>query len=395
MKVLVVHNFYQHPGGEDGVFADEANLLERHGHSVYRYEAHNDEIRDMSGFQRLAAGAGTIWNRNSHRTITDIIRKERPDVMHVHNTLPLLSPAIYHAARDEGVAVVQTLHNYRMLCPGALFYRDGKICEDCLGKAPLPAIVHGCYRDSTVASGAVAAMLITHRLMGTWTRTINRYISMTQFGKSKFVAGGIPDEKIIVKPHFVNADLQPGDGNGGYVLFVGRLTDDKGIPVLLDAWMRQRTDLHLKIAGDGPVRDTVEEACRENPTIEWLGQRNSKEIYELMSKAAAVVVPSVWYETFGRVVAESFAVGTPVIVSRIGAIEELVDSGRTGMHFSPGHGQDLAERFNWLADHPDELKEMRRQARSEYERRFSSDENYRQLIAVYDEAIADVNVALA
>ena len=390
MKVLVVHNYYQQPGGEDGVFEDESALLERKGHPVVRVAVHNDSIDTMSVLQRAAAGVGTIWSRTSYAQVAEILERERPDVMHVHNTLPLLSPAIYHAARKHGVAVVQTLHNYRMLCPGSLFYRDGKICELCLGKMPLPAVVHRCYRGSTVASGAVAAMLVTHRALGTWNQAVNRYISMTDFGKSKFVEGGIPQEKIVVKPHFVNADLRPGPGDGGYILFVGRLTVDKGINVLLEAWSKQKTDLKLKIAGDGPLREDVLKAAAENEGVEWLGQRKPAEIYDLMASACAVVVPSVWYETFGRVVAESFAVGTPAIVSRIGAIEELVDEGRTGLHFSPGDPVELADQINWMSANHAARDEMRREARRVYEEKFSTDSNYRQLISVYREAIEDV-----
>src|ERR1700733_6841799 len=261
MNVLLVHNFYQQPGGEDQVFADEGKLLEQHGHSVSHFTMHNDAVEGMGKF---ALARKTIWNKDSQQSLRQAIRNARAEVVHFHNTFPLISPAAYYTAHEEECGVVQTLHNYRLLCPGATMYRDGKVCEECMGKlGPWPGVLHGCYRNNRLATAAVAAMITFHRKRGTWQNQVDVYIALTQFGRGKFIAGGLPGEKIVVKPNFVDPDPQPGSGDGGFALFVGRLTEEKGIATLLKAWksLSNRTGLSLKIAGDGPMRDSVVQAC--------------------------------------------------------------------------------------------------------------------------------------
>ena len=396
MRVVVAHNFYQQPGGEDGVFYDECALLEANGHDVTRLERHNSALQD-GGMSRLSLAVGTVWSREAYGEVRELIRETRADVLHVHNTLPLLSPSIYHAARAEGAAVVQTLHNYRILCAGALFYRDGRVCEDCLGSRLATAgIRHGCYRGNRAATASVAASTSWHWMAGTWTRTVNRYIAMTNFGKSRFVAGGIPEERIVVKPHFVRNAPKAGEGDGSYVLYVGRLTEEKGVNVLARAWAQQHSDMKLRIVGDGPERAALESLANSHGgshgDVVLHGQKTPEEVLELMGRAVAVVVPSTWYETFGRVVTESLACGTPVIVSDIGAIAELVDDGVTGFRFKPGDAEELASRLQWVADNTAALPAMRSAARAAFKSRYTPDANYPQLMKVYESAIEDARL---
>lgn len=382
MKILLAHNEYQQPGGEDQIFRSEAALLEAHGHQVLRYAAHNDRV---AGMNPVALAGSTVWNRASYRELQSMIRRERPQVAHFHNTLPLISPAGYYAAKAEGVPVVQTLHNYRLLCPNALFFRDGHVCEDCQGKwIPWPGVLHACYRESRPASAAVAAMLTTHRALRTWTEQVDVYISPSEFTRKKLVQGGLPEEKVAVKPHFVHPRPEVGEGRGGYAVFVGRLSPEKGIDTLLSAWESLGGELRLKIVGDGPLASRVAEATRRMPKVEWLGRRPSDEILRIMGDAVLVVVPSKIYETFGRVVIEAFAKGTPVVGTNLGAIAELVEHGRTGVHCRPGDPKDLAAQVRWALAHPAELERMRMEARREFEARYTSERNYQTLKEIYE-----------
>lgn len=385
MKILAVHNRYQRPGGEDQVFVDETALLETRNHRVLRYEVHNDQVKHVN---HLTLAKDTIWNTSAYRELRALIRRERPDVVHFHNTLPLVSPAGYYAARAEGVPVIQTLHNYRLLCPVALFFRDGRVCEDCMGKAvPWPGVVHGCYQGSRAASGVIATMLTVHRALRTWTEMVDVYVALTEFARNKFVEGGLPAGKIVVKPNFVVPDPGRGQGGGGYALFVGRLAPEKGTGTMLAAWDRLGTRIPLKIVGDGPLKDQVVEAAARRSNVEWLGHRPVADVHALMRKADMLVFPSQWYETFGRVAAEAFAAGTPVIAANIGAVAELVEHGRTGLKFRPGDPEDLVTQVEWALSHSAELRRMREEVRAEFEARYTAERNYRALMEIYQAAL--------
>lgn len=385
MRILTVHNFYQQPGGEEQIFATESALLEAHGHEIVRYTLHNDEIK---GASPLRLAKNTVWNSEVYQAVRSLIRQEKPQIAHFHNTFPMISPAAYYAAQDEGIPVVQTLHNYRLLCPNALFFREGRVCEDCLGKPiPLPGVIHGCYRGSRPASALVAATISFHSLLGTWSRAVDVFVAYSQFAMDKFVQGGLPAEKFAFKTNFLHPAPQPGDGKGGYGLFVGRLSVEKGLGVMLDAWRQLGGKVPLKILGDGPMAGLVKEAMQEMPEIEWLGRRPFEEVYDIVGDAAFLVFPSEWYETFGRVAIEAFAKGTPVVASKIGAIAELVDHQRTGLLFRPSDPIDLATQINWLLDHPQELCQMRQIARAEFEAKYTAKDNYKRLIEIYETAI--------
>ena len=383
-----MHNHYQQPGGEDQVFAAEGDLLETRGHRVVRYTSHNDRVRGVS---RLALAKTTVWNGDAYRELRALIRKERPEVAHFHNTFPLISPAAYYAARAESVPVIQTLHNYRLLCPNALFFRQGGVCEDCLGKTfAWPGIAHACYRESRSSSGAVAAMQTTHRAAGTWTRAVDTYIALTEFARQKFVEGGLPADRIAVKPNFVSPDPGAGDAGGGYVLFVGRLSQEKGVETLLAAWKQLQGKVPLKILGDGPLARTVAEAAKQFKEVEWLGRQPKDRVLAFMKDARALIFPSVWYEGFPMVIAEAYAVGLPVIASNLGSMSSLISHRRTGLHFCPGNSKDLATQVTWASEHPAQLKLMRTAARAEYEDKYSAERNYQMLTNIYRTAVERV-----
>jgi glycosyltransferase involved in cell wall biosynthesis len=382
MRILSIHNGYKIRGGEDESCAAEQTLLREKGHQVDIYEEHNDRIDQLSS-SRVALK--TVWSNEAYQAVKQVLRQEKYQIIHGQNTFPLISPSVYFAAKDAGVPVVQTLRNYRLLCPNALFFREGKICEDCLGKpVPYPGVVNQCYRNSTAASAGVATMLITHRLIQTWKQKVDLYIALTQFARQKFIEGGFPPEKIIVKPNFVAFDPGVGEGNGNYALFVGRLSVEKGLDILLKAWEQIDQKLSLKIVGDGPWADRVVEAAKRYPSIEWLGRLPMSDVYDLMGQAKFLVFPSKWYETFGRVAVEAFAKGTPVIAADVGAIAEVVESGLTGLRYDPNSPEELAAQVEWLLAHPDQLAQMRLAARHEFESKYTAEKNYQQLIAIYD-----------
>lgn len=384
--VLLVHNYYQQPGGEDEVFRGEMAMLEARGHAVSTYTRSND---DLKGLGAVARARLTLWNHTTYRELRALIRKNRPSVMHVHNTLPLVSPAAYYAARAEGVAVVQTLHNYRLICPSATLYRDGRRCEDCVGKAvPWPGVVHACYRDSHAASAGVAALLTAHRAAGTWNRAIDIYIALTDGMRLKLVDGGLPGERVRVKPNFVQRDPGVGSRNGGYMLFVGRLEEIKGVHSLLRAWRILGDQIPLKVVGDGALCDVVRRAAHEQPRIEWLGQQGRERVQELMRNAYALIFPSVWYEPFSLVVLEALAAGVPVIGSNLGSVASVVQHERTGLHFGAGDEQALAAAVARAWSEPEAMAVMARHARQEYEKKYTPEANYQALIDIYAQASA-------
>lgn len=381
MRILCVHCRYRIRGGEEEVFEAEINLLRQNGHIVDIYEDNNFRIDELSKTNLVLK---TIWSQEAYEAVITLLKKTAYDLVHVHNFFPLISPSIYYAAKAEGVPVVQTLHNYRLLCPNGLFFRQGKVCEDCLGKPiPLAGAWHSCYHESRSASIATVGMLSLHRAMNTWNKLVDRYIVLTEFAKQKFIQGGLPAAKIAVKPNFVALNPQIGSGAGGYFLYVGRLSVEKGIDVLLNAWELLDYKVPLKIVGDGPLSERVIEATERSRQIEWLGKQPLDRVYELMGEATAVIIPSKWYETFGRVAIEAFAQGTPVIASQIGALAELVDSERLGLLFHPGDARDLANKVQWLIDRPEKLAFMGIESRKEFTAKYTAEINYQQLMAIY------------
>jgi glycosyltransferase involved in cell wall biosynthesis len=383
LRILLLHNFYREPGGEDGVVLQEKALLEAKGHDVDLFSVTN---KSFSGVVQTASIAcGTVYSRKSRALLQGKINAFRPDLVHVHNFFPQLSPSIYYACGAARLPVVQTLHNFRLICPNALLFREGRPCEKCIGKSiAWPGVVNACYRNSHAGTAVVAATAGVHRISHTWSRAVHAYIALSNFARSKFIAGGVPAARLFVKPNFVMPDPAPGKRHGDFAIFVGRLSSEKGVTTLLSAWAKL-SGRKLTIVGDGPLRSLVEQA--HGSRIQFFGRQPGQRVLELLGAADFLVFPSECYENFPRVIAEAFARGTPVLGSDLGSTREILDAGRTGLLFRPGDDQDLSQKAEWLFTHPDELRAMSEAARRSFETNYCSDRNYDQLIHIYQAAI--------
>lgn len=379
-RVLVVHNGYQQRGGEDSVVEAELALLRSGGHAVEAYVRHNDEIDALS---RAALARDALWSRRTQSEVGAIVARFRPDVIHVHNTHPLISPSLYWAAARSQVPVVQTLHNFRLLCPQGMLLRDRRVCEDCVGRVPWRGVVHRCYRDSAAQSAVVAATVTLHRGLGTWRHKVRRYVALNAFCRDVFVRGGLPAERVVIKPNFV--DVVPaatGERDGG--LFVGRLSVEKGVGVLAAA-LRRQPDVAVDVIGAGEC----EAELAGVPNARRRGFLTMPEILQRMRAARWLVLPSLWYENFPRTIVEAYACGLPVIASRLGALPELVDEGVTGLLFEPGSAEDLARVMHWAETHPDDMARMGAAARARYDDLYTPERNLQMLNSIYADAIAE------
>lgn len=381
MRILTVHNAYQQKGGEDSVVESEIALLRSYDHQVACYSRHNDEIAEMS---QASLVTQTLWSSRSKAAIERLIADFQPDVIHVHNTFPLISPSLYWAADVTAVPVVQTLHNFRLLCPQAMFLRDGKVCEDCLGKLPWRGVVHACYRDSAAQSAVLGGMLVLHRALGTYRSKVTRYIALNEFCRNKFIEGGLPAKRIAIKPNFVDSPAPEARERHGF-LYVGRLSPEKGIATLAQAALLAPA-ASLRVAGSGPEQHVLQGIS----SVELLGPLANHDISREMNQAVALVLPSIWYENFPRTLVEAFACGLSVIASRLGAMAELIEEGKTGLLFEPGSAADLAKKMAWAEENPVAMRQMGKRARLEYEAKYSPSRNYEQLMAIYGEAIAEM-----
>ncbi len=365
------------------VFASEKALLSQKGHDVYELTADNAAI---DGTSRVQAAVETVWSRSFQRILDAKIDQVRPEIIHFHNTFMTISPAAYYTAHQRGIPVVQTLHNYRLICPAATFYRDGQICEACQGlTVPLPSIRHACYHHDRAATSVVAAMLTFHNLLRTWSSKVDRFVVLTQFAKQKFAESGLPADKLVVKPNFLMDDPGTGQRRGGYALFVGRLSEEKGVGTLLESW-REVRDLPLKVVGDGPLMPALRSMVQAYglTNVELLGQCSHDETVELMQAAYCLVFPSEWYEGLPMTIVEAFACGVPVIASKVGAMCELVADNETGIFFTAGDPTNLAKtvRQAWAA--PDDMERMSRNARREFLTKYTAEHNYELLSLTYN-----------
>jgi glycosyltransferase involved in cell wall biosynthesis len=380
MRILQVHNSYRHLGGEDSVVRAESALLRSHNHEVESYSRNNDDISTMA---KIAVAQQTLWSSRTTHDLTNLISKFFPDVIHVHNTVPLISPSLYWAAGQVGVPVVQTLHNFRLMCLNGLFLHEGRVCEDCQGHIPWRGVLKKCYRGSSAASAVLASTISLHRALGTYDNKVMRYIAFNDFCRDKFIEGGLPAERIVIKPNFVDSPAPQDLARNGF-LFVGRLSLEKGLDVLVGA-VSLLPAVQLRVAGVGPKAAKLDGIAG----VTTLGSLVGSAVRDEMNNATALVVPSICYETFGLVVIEAFATGLPVIASRIGALESLVRDNETGLLFEPGNVQDLARKLAWAQAHPDAMAEMGRKARLQYEAEFTAERNYGQLMEIYETSIRE------
>ena len=389
MKIIIVHNHYRQPGGEDVVFEQERELLRRNGHEVRVYCRSNRDVDSYTGVKRLVLLHTAIWSSYTYEEFSELLRSEKPDLVHIHNTWVMISPTVYVACKEAGVPVVQTFHNYRLLCPAGTFFRDGRTCEECMDHGQWRSVVHGCYRDSRLTTAAKAIMLATHRLRGTWAG-IDCYITLSQFSRNQFLRGGFPAEKLFVKPNFVHPDPGVCADKADYALFIGRLSPEKRVSTILSAWAQVGVPIELFIIGGGPeAADLRKEAARRDLThVHFQGYLPRDQALAFMHRARFLVFSSEWYENFPVTIAEAFACGVPVICSAMGAMQEIVEDGRTGLHFIPGHAADLAAKVEWAWNHPDRMQEMGKEARREFETKYTAEKNYPQLMEIYRHAVA-------
>jgi len=388
MKILLVHNYYRFPGGEDEVFKNEAALLRENGHDVSLFTVSNVDFKGIENAIRV--GVNLTYSQRSRNEISKAIQECGPDIVHVHNFFPLLTPSIYDACRQQGVPVVQTLHNFRPICAGSYLSRNNVPCEKCVGGSHIWGVIHRCYRRSSLATLAVARMNRFHRARGTWRERVDAFITPSKFMRSRFIVGDFPADKIFAKPNFVtdwvssqeiaNTDLEK-DRSGA--LYAGRLSAEKGIDVLLKAW--DGVGLELAIAGQGLLYEDLSKLCR--PNIKVLGHLSLEDLHQKMLRAQFLIVPSLWYEGLPMVVLNAFACGLPVIASRLGSLAELVEDGVTGLHFTPGDAGDLKEKVLWANRNPERLVAFGRNARASYELKYTPERNYEKLMEIYQFAI--------
>lgn len=380
--MAILHNFYLGRGGEDIVFKAEAGLLQGQGHEVLTYTVSNEEIHRLKPWQAMRMA---IWNASIYRELRQWFREQRPSVAHFHNILFVLSPSAYQAAYDEGVAVVQTLHNYRLICPGGQLLRNQCPCELCVGK-PLPVwgIYYGCYKNRLATIGTTLHILRQRPL---WQYAVQSFIALTEFSRQKFIQGGLPVDKIVVKPNFVAPDPGEGAHTGNYVLFVGRLSKEKGIEVMLQAWAELPSSIPLKIVGNGPLAERVQQVTACHPHIEWLGHQPREKVLQLMQDARLLVFPSVCYENMSVSLVEAMATGLPAVASGHGSMASMIQHGQTGWLFEPGNPEALRRQVQEVWDSPAVLRQVGQSARMEYLQKYTPERNYEQLISIYERAI--------
>lgn len=382
MKVLVLHNAYQQRGGEDVMVESEVEMLRASGHDVRVEYVSNDYIVGVKDKAR-------VFMRSSYdpartKWAVELVQSHGAEVVHIHNFWPLLTPAVHRGATQAGAAVVQTLHNYRLLCSGGIFLRDGAVCEKCLNSTPAWGVIHRCYRGSLPGSLAAAAMQMRARQSGVWQRDVHRFIALTGFARAKFIEGGLPAERIVVKPNTLAVSGSPIDKQRNGILFVGRLSPEKGVSTLVEA-AKSVPDLSVAIAGDGPGRATLEAAAP--PNVRFLGSVSGIKIRELMSAAQVLVMPSISYEGFPVTLLEAFSCRLPIIVSRIGSLENLVSHGKTGLHFEAANAQQLSEHLKLLIETPEYFTKMGKNAYTEFNTRYTVKRNSDQLENIYRDAI--------
>jgi glycosyltransferase involved in cell wall biosynthesis len=383
MKILVIHNRYKILGGEDLSTEAEVTLLKCNGIEVHTFYVDNADI-DIKHKSSLALN--TVWSNRYYKEIIDLIEKEKYTIVHVQNFFPLLSPSIFYACQKSNTKVVMSVRNYRLICPNAQMYVNGQICTACVGKKiPFRAITKKCYRKSAATSAAVVAMLSFHNFLNTWKNKIDGYICVSEFVKSQLMLGGFEGDNIYVKHNFVRTDIQPSFEDGDYYIFAGRLSEEKGIDILLKSF--KNNSKKLIVVGSGPMSDTVSAFARENPNVVYLGKRPLDEIYQLISKAKALIFPSKWHEPFGRTIVEAFAHGTPVIGSAMGGITELITNHYNGFLFNPHDEQGLEKAIRMLESVQD-IRTIRKNTYATYQKSFLPADNFSKIMSIYQQVLS-------
>jgi glycosyltransferase involved in cell wall biosynthesis len=391
-KILLIHESYAVAGGEDTAVDADLALLEANGHRVTQWRVSNRDILRRSTLHRVPLLWQTTWSTYGYSQISDLINRIRPDIVHFHNTLPLISPSAFHAASRLPCAVVFTLHNYRLGCAVGTYSRNGMPCERCTTHSVLSGIYYGCYRGSRLQTAAVAAMQTFHRAIRTWERCVDAFITMTAFAKGKMTALGLPGERIHIRPSPVIPPTSPEQGTADYAIYAGRLSDEKGIRTLIQA-ARLQPDLSFVVLGEGPLEAQVRESVASGRlNIALHGHTGYDEALRWISKARVLVFPSNCYETFGRAIVEALSLGVPVVASRLGAISEIIADGKEGFLVEPGDATGLADRVHRIMRNDELRTRMSAAARERYESQYSSATSYSSLIAIYQAALSSARL---
>jgi len=391
MRILIVHNKYQQAGGEDAVVKSEHALLKDFGEDVHIYERSNEEISCYNGIEKLSFFRDLGWSNSSYNDMRSLLQKLRPDAVHFHNIFFILSPSVYWACKAEGIPVVQSLHNFRLLCSNALLFREKKVCEECIEKKTLwRGALHGCYKDSRLLTALVICMLRKHWKKKAWVNMVDQYITATEFTRQKYIAVGIPEEKITLKPNTLYPDSVDDSIDGEYALYVGRLSTEKGVPTLLDAW-KEVDDIPLKIIGDGPMRKQLKaySDSKDIKNVDFLGYISQDRYDKYMRGAKFLVFPSICYENFPRIISEAFAYGIPVVASSLGGMSEIIEDRKTGFMFKPGDSHDLASKIRQIAGDGNILSIIRENMHHKHKQDYSPARNYEILTNIYKKVVGN------
>lgn len=388
MRILIIHNHYKQVGGEDTVFFAEAELLRENGNEVETLAFSNNNVNSTA--EKLQAAIGVVYNAKSAGIIERKLKAFKPDVVHVHNFFPLVSPSVFYVCKKHQIPVVMTLHNYRLICPSALLYYKDKVQTESIDKIfPISAIKSKVYRDSAFQTASVVLATGVHKLLGTWQNKVDRFIGLTAGAVELFQNSSLQPrpQQLVVKPNFT-ADLGIGAENrSDYFLFVGRLTPEKGIETMLKA--HQKKPFHLKVVGDGPLREFVEAYAADNPKLEYLGFQKRDRVVEELKQARALIFPSEWYETFGMTIVEAFSTGTPVIAAKIGGAAHLVEHMKNGLHYEPKEAEGLAAQVARLLDDQKLAAKLGIEARASYLESYTPQANYKMLIDIYSDVVTE------
>lgn len=392
MKILLIHNSHRSgsSSGDDIVFKKESYLLEKHSHQIIRFNPSNDDFDKSSSAKKIFTAFQIPWSFSSYSKIKKELIKKKPDVIHIHNFFPLLSPSIYHAIHSAGIPVVQTLHDFRFLCPTAFLMRDEHICDECKDGAFIKSIQYGCFKNSRLQSIPVALMHKLHHFLKSYTKKIDAYICLTKSQKTLFLEAGFDNERLFIKPNFIEDTFEEArsEKQGEYAVFIGRLGKEKGLKTLIEAW-KHLPDVPLKIIGDGPDAEEFSSLAHnlniEN--IDFLGYMPHHECMKLLGEASFLVMPSIWYETFGLTIVEAFSHCKPVVASNMGAMADIVKDGETGLLVEAKNAKDLADKAKWLWNNPEECLRMGQNARREYKEKYTHEKNYEMLMNIYQAVI--------
>ncbi|MDC0249424.1 glycosyltransferase [Flavobacteriales bacterium] len=382
MKILIIHNTYQHKGGEDMVMLLERSLLEKYGHELYDYFVSNDSIKGP--YQMIKTFINITYSNHQKDKISECLQKINPDIVHVHNFFPLITPSVFDACIENEIPVVHTLHNYRLICPSALLMHNNKIYEKSILKNAFATVADKVYRDSYFGTYAVARMIEYHKRNKTWETKVSQFIALTDFAKSKFIETGFLDHTISVKPNFVD-DYGADNKKEDYFLFIGRLSEEKGIDLLLNTFMHNGEP--LQIIGNGPKEKRVINIASKYTNITYLGFQDKVFIMQKLKKARALIFPSICYETFGMAIIEAFSAATPVIGPNIGAPNEIINHKENGLIYEVGDMEDLNHKISLFNNEVSLQKKLSKGARSSYELKYTAEKNYNILMDIYKKVI--------